>query len=87
MKAKDFPYFIVVDNKGRPMAWHRRSKQLCYCNDINYNGYHEDDVHPVKPVTKQTAQRWIKKTKENRKTWGFEAFDKDTDFILMPVLV
>ena len=81
MKYKDFDYVIIVDDENKPMSYSKSDGQLCYCDDENW----EDDIHPIKIISKQTAKRHIRLDREYRKALGL--IDDRLGLKLMPVRV
>ena len=79
MKFKDFKFVIITDKNNRPMSWSSVDNQVCYCDDENWL----DDIHPIKVITKKTAKQQIKKSIENRKSWGMG--HSKFDYKMMPV--
>lgn len=79
MKYKSYKYVIVADKDERPMAW--GDEQLCYCDNERW----EDDIFPIKVITKQTAEKQIKRSIVYRKGRRFEPMTKREDYLLMPI--
>ena len=81
MKYKDFDYVIIVDDENNPLSYSKSDGQLCYCDDENW----EDDIHPIKIISKQTAKRHIRLDREYREKNNLVR--DNLVFKLMPVRV
>jgi len=55
---KKYPYVIITDESGKPMAWDDIGKQLAYCTDETW----QDEHHPVQTYTTNKAAKLIYKS-------------------------
>jgi hypothetical protein len=79
MKIKSFKNFIVTDWEGKPMVFHKPSKQLVYCNDEFYR----EDICPIKKVSEQQGREQIEKTIKFRTENGYDV----GKYKLMPISI